>query len=263
MQKKPRTPNRTRVIGYSIGGMLVFLLVVAPFVINTGAFFDLLASSISSFGSATTTVFFMPYGDENLSLGDTVSIDVNINTKVPINALGATIAFPKGALEIVSISKEKSFFDLWTEDTTIAEDTGEIRFSGGTTKQGGIMGTGTVLTLTVKAKTPGQAQLLFKNVQVYPYSDSGKALETKMRPITYTINEAKPSVAASGGAPAASPPGPGAVPPNPDLNGDGKINLIDLSILTFEMLRPYNPRYDLNMNGSVGLDDLSILLSKM
>ena len=260
--RKPPTRSRTWFFGYCTAGLFAFLLIASPFVFNF-SLFDLLASSMSSFAGATTTAYFMPYGNENLNLGDTVSIDVNINTKIPIDAFGATIGFPKGSLEIVSISKEKSFFDLWTEDTTIAEDTGEIRFSGGTTRQGGITGTGTVLTLTVKAKNPGQAQLLFKNVQVYPYSNSGKPVDTKTRPITYTIVEPKNQSVIVGGASGGSSISPGSVPPSPDLNGDGRINLIDLSILTFKMLGSYDPRYDLNMNGSVGLDDLSILLSKM
>ncbi len=262
MSQPPQRLSRIRIFNYCIAGILA-VFVISPFVINTAAIYDLLASSISSFGGATTTVFFMSSSEENLKPGDTIRVDVNINTKVPINALGATISFTKESLEIVSISKEKSFFDLWTEDTTIAEDSGEIRFSGGTTKQGGIVGTGTVLTLTVKAKSPGQTQLLFKNIQVYPYSDTGKPVETKTHPISYTIEESKPKIVASGNAAPSRGVSGGTTAPNPDLNGDGKINLIDLSILTFKMLGSYNSRYDLNSNGSVGLDDLSMLLSKM
>ncbi len=261
MRKPPPINPRRWLTGYSMAVLLTFALGASVLVVSSGALLSLLAASISSFAGATTTAFFMPYGDESLPLGGTTSIDIDINTKIPINALGATISFPKGALEIVSISKEKSFFDLWTEDTTIAEDTGEIRFSGGTTKRGGVMGTGTVLTLTVRAKTSGSAQLLFKNVQVYPYNDTGKAVDTQTRPITYTIEEAKPAV--SGGGTAAMGPPPPSAAPNPDLNGDGNVNLLDLSILMYKMLGSYNPRYDLNSNGSVGLDDLSILLSKM
>jgi hypothetical protein len=234
--------------------------VSALLVYHTGDLLDLLASSISSFSGATTTVFFTPYGGETLQPGDSATIDVNVNTRVPINALGATISYPKDSLEIVSISKEKSFFDLWTEDTAIAEEAGEIRFSGGTTKQGGITGTGTVLTLIVRAKTPGVAQLVFKNVQVFPNNASGKAIETQTHALTYTIQKAEALASSGGGSssqPAASPS-----LQNPDLNNDGKINLIDLSILTFKMMSGYSPRYDLNANGSVGLDDLSILLSK-
>ncbi len=218
---------------------------------------NLLAASISSFTGTTTTVFFT-LGSDKLFIGGTTSVDVNINTQVAINAMGATISFPRDTLEIISISKEKSFFDLWTEDTIIAEEAGEIRFSGGTLRQGGLVGTGTVLTLQVRAKNAGAGQLQFKNVLVYPSNDTGKALDTEIEPVTLTI---VPQPALSVGSGASTPTRPSL--PNPDLNGDGRINLIDLSILTFKMAGPYNARYDLNSNGSVGLDDLSILFSKM
>ena len=261
MRKSPLTSTYVKLAKYAGVVFASFILIISSIVVIHPGVLGLLASTISSLSGASTTVFFIPYGNENLSIGGTTSVDITVNTKVPINALGATISFPRDTIEVLSISKEKSFFDLWTEDTTIDEDSGEIRFSGGTTRQGGIMGTGTVLTLMVRAKTSGSAQLLFKNLQVYPSNNTGKPVDTQTRAITYSIAEPKAVNAST------SPSGPtmNAIPaPSPDLNGDGKINLIDLSILTFKiMLSAYDPRYDLNMNGSVGLDDLSILLSKM
>jgi cysteine-rich repeat protein len=50
---------------------------------------------------------------------------------------------------------------------------------------------------------------------------------------------------------------------NSDLNRDGKVNLIDFSILIFWWGTPggnSNPPADINLNGRVGLEDFSILL---
>jgi hypothetical protein len=50
---------------------------------------------------------------------------------------------------------------------------------------------------------------------------------------------------------------------NSDLNRDGKVNLIDFSILIFWWGTPggnSNPPADINQNGRVGLEDFSILL---
>ena len=258
--RTPRVSSRVRAARYSVGLLLGITLGISSIVVmHSSTLFDLLASTFASIGGATTTVFFMPNGDLTLLPGATTSIDINVNTRVPINALGATISFPKDTLEVVSISKEKSFFNLWTEDTSIDEDTGEIHFSGGTTRPGGIMGTGTMLTLVVRAKAPGAAELQFEDVQVFPNNDTGKPLDTETRTVSYVVTGQKPL--AGGGAPGTA--ATTVSPPSPDLNGDGVINLVDLSILIFKMLSSYNPRYDLNMNGSVGLDDLSILLSKI
>lgn len=227
---------------------------------HSQTFLNILASSITSFGGATTTMYFRSYGEKTLQQDGTTSIDVNINAKVPVNALGVTISFPKDTIEIIGISKEKSFFDLWTEDTSISEDSGEIHFSGGTTKHNGVMGTGTVITLMVKAKKPGTAELRFTDVQVYPSDGSGDPLNTSTHPISYTIEEKTPEgVISSGGAPVNNAP----MHVNPDISGDGRVNLVDLSILTIRMLGTYDSRYDLNLNGSVGLDDLSVLMTKL
>ena len=46
-----------------------------------------------------------------------------------------------------------------------------------------------------------------------------------------------------------------------DLNGDGKVNLSDLSILLSNYGKPGGAKGDLNGDGTVNLSDLSILLS--
>lgn len=55
----------------------------------------------------------------------------------------------------------------------------------------------------------------------------------------------------------------GKVTSNADLNRDGKVNLVDFSILVFWWGTPggnSNPPADINQNGRVGLEDFSILL---
>lgn len=260
--------SRSELTAYGIALIIVFAFGSSLLIMNSKILLDILASSVTSLNGATTTIFFRSYGTTVLKPEGTTSVDVNIHTKIPINALGATISFPREAIEIVGISKEKSFFDLWTEDTKISENDGEIRFSGGTTKIGGVTGTGTVLTILVRAKVPGKAQLKFEEVQVYPSDGSGMEVSTLTKPISYTIEDAS----SSAGSPApVSPSGGGSIIsgvqstplPSADLNEDGKINLVDLSILTIKMLSGYDSRYDFNLNGSVGLDDLSILMSKI
>lgn len=52
-----------------------------------------------------------------------------------------------------------------------------------------------------------------------------------------------------------------------DLDGDGLVNLVDLSILLYYWETPmyqilYNPKVDLNADGIVNLQDLSLMLSQ-
>lgn len=221
----------------------------------------LLASSALTLNGGLTVLYFAPHGNNVLTTSEITEVDVNINTKLPINAVGATITFPPEIIEIVSISKAHSFLDLWTEDTVIREDKGEVRFSGGTIRPGGMVGTGTVLTLTVRAKKTGDAQIAFKDVNVYSSDGTGTEIESQIRPIVYSIPSPVPQGLAQ------SPtqlqlPSQEKKSPSPDLDNDGKITLVDFSIMTIKILMPYNARYDLDQDGLLGLSDLSILFAK-
>lgn len=204
-------------------------------------------------------IFFTPSGSTVLPLRETVDVDVQVTTKIPLNAVGATMIFPMDSLEIVGISKKKSFLDLWTEDIIIRSETGEVVFSGGTLAQGGLIGSGTVLTMTLRAKKAGEATLELRNTQALAGDGKGTAIQHVARSLTFTIPEVAISAPSGGGAIENAP-----VPSSPsaDLDGDGHISMRDASILLVHFLRPYDTKYDLDMNGSVGISDLSIVLSK-
>ena len=235
------------------GSAVFFLTIQGP------ALVSLLASATSSLSSAPAVVFLTPYETTKLAPGEIADIDVNINARVPVNAVGATIAFPEDIFEVVGINEKKSFLDLWTEDTTIKEGAGELHFSGGTTQRGGLVGTGTVLTLSVRAKKIGEAKVYVKDLQVFAHDGKGTPLDSSIRSITYEVvlPEGNPFV----------PTGAGILLqpnlPSPDFNNSGYITLVDFSMLSFQILSPYNPRFDLNADGTVGLTDLSILFTRM
>jgi hypothetical protein len=239
---------------------LVVAILTASF---HGPLAALLAAATSSISHSDSVVYFTPYDDRPLTPGDSGDIDINVNTRVPINAIGATIKFPTDTLEVVGISKKKSFLDLWTEETVINEKTGEIHFSGGTTASGGMSGLGTVLTLSVKAKKPGDAKIYFESAQVLKSDGNGSEADNEERSYTYHIATGSTEVASASGDVSISAVLPSPQTPSADLNSDGKIDIVDVSILLMKMLSPYDPRYDLDMNGSVSLSDLSVLFSKM
>lgn len=219
--------------------------------------FALLATSVITFNDGTTTLFFMPRGGEKIRVGETAEIDVNITTKTAVNALGATIAFPPDTLQIVGISKEKSFLDLWTEETAIKESEGEVHFSGGTFRPGGLAGTATMLTLTVKALRPGEAKISFGDAEIYSHDGKGLVVDRELRAVNLAI------APKDSGNVAPAEQKPAAYAPSADLNGDGKVSLIDASVLTYHLFRTYEPRFDLDTDGKVGLSDISVLFSKM
>jgi hypothetical protein len=207
-----------------------------------------------------TVLYITPHSSSTLDVGETADIDIRINTKTPINTVGATITFPQDTLEVVGISKADSFLDLWTEDTTIKEAAGEVHFSGGTVKQGGLSGIGTIVTLTIKAKKSGTVQLSFKDTQIFAADGRGTEVPSSKRVYTFDIPESTstPALAAGGKMNEETLP-----PPPIDFNGDGKINVVDLSIIAIQIIAPYNAKFDLDRDGANSLADLSIFFSRM
>lgn len=223
----------------------------------------LLASSGTLTSATPTIMYFTPHGSENLMLGETADIDVRINTRIPINALGVTIKYPEDTLQIIGVSKRDSFLDLWTEETSIKETLGEVHFSGGTYDSQGLMGTATVLTLSVRAKKTGTAELYFKEAEVFPHDGQGMKLTNDVRTFVYRIAEAVIGAPGSGSSSAMSAASPvsSPLPPTADFNNDGRVTISDVSILMVQMFSNYNARYDLDSDGRISLSDISIAIS--
>ena len=220
---------------------------------------SLLASATSSIIDTDAVMYFTPYESGDLMVGDTRDIDVNVNTRVGLNAIGALLSFPTDTLEIVGISKQKSFLDLWTEDTVIKEAAGEIHWSGGTTLKKGLQGVGTIMTITVRGRKSGLAKLQVKNVELYASDGKGTPLVADLRSLTLVVmpREELDHVVSNIRAPHVP------TPPSADLNGDGLFDIRDLSIESLRLFGVYDVQSDFDMNGSVGFSDLVYLYKKI
>jgi hypothetical protein len=208
--------------------------------------------------NARTTVFFMPRGGTTVPSGEAVVVDVLINTRTAVNVVGATVTVSP-LFDIISIDKTDSALELWTEER-VDHDTGDIRFSGGTPRRGGLIGNATLLTLSLKARQAGDATLELHNVEAFASDGRGAVVETASRSLKYTVHEAEEHSASSGGGGGQQDT---PLAPNPDVNNDGVVSLIDISIMTIKILGAYNPLYDLNQDGSLGIPDLSFLFSHL
>jgi hypothetical protein len=249
-----------QVKGLALGGMLfIFLGSAGLFIDSKWDPANLIATVAQALYSPPVLVYLESTdGADTFAVGETKTVNFNLDASVPVNSVGATLNYPKDMLEIVALSKEHSFLNLWTEDTTIKESTGEISFSGGSTHPGGVTGTSTIVTVTVRAKHEGPATLSVGHIEVYAADGKGTMVDTGNRPLSLTVT---PATATNTGGSGSS--NSVVTAPSPDINGDGKVTLLDASIVMAAISAPYNPRYDFDMNGSVGLDDLSILFSYM
>ncbi len=97
-----------------------------------------------------------------VTVGNIVSIGVKVNTQGKyINNGEVVIQFPTDLLEVISISKSSSIFSLWVEEPSFSNATGRISFNGGVANPGFNGSSGTIASITFKAKKAGSASLIY------------------------------------------------------------------------------------------------------
>ncbi|MFH1473137.1 MAG: cohesin domain-containing protein [bacterium] len=178
-------------------------------------------------------------------VGDIVNVTMLVNApNLPINSVESTVTFPTDKLEITSISKESSIFSLWIQEPSFSNKDGLVTFIGGLPAPGFIGLAGNIFTMSFRVKEEGHAVVNITNAQVLANDGLGTNILDKTIPAELAL--LKPKVKKN----------------IADINGDGKVNLADFSILISNFGKLNNVTNDLNGDGIVNTIDVSIILSK-
>lgn len=193
-------------------------------------------------------------------VGETFVIQVVVTASVPVNVFKGLLVFDTERLEVDSIDYNTSIADLWAEEPWYSNGEGTINFIGGTTKSGGFIGEGTLITITFRTKQNGEAHVAMEEMRILQHDGLGTEIGVE-KPIDSifaistdslkdetvfetTLNGPTVSVVNE--------------TPKTDLNGDGAQTLADTSIFMTDLVTQNN-RSDFNEDGTVNLKDLSIL----
>jgi len=147
---------------------------------------------------AHAAMLYLTPDQRNLGIGQEFNIDLKIDTgtsSMSINSVQATIQFPIGIVNGISVDKQNSVFSFWLEEPTISNDNGAIRFIGGTTK--GVSGSA-LQVLRIKLKATGVGSAQFKIVDAAITAADGKG--------TNVMSEVKETSVAVGTKVVSSPP---------------------------------------------------------
>lgn len=198
-----------------------------------------------------------------LALGETFTVAVAVESTIPVNVFAGELLFNQDTLEVQSIDYNTSIADLWAEKPWYSNGNGTLNFIGGTTKKGGFTGNGKLVTITFKTKIQGAGTLFIKDAQILQHDGLGTNAPLSAPIDALFTVEAKSSSTTSvnllsEGTKASTYE---VVPklPSTDLNGDGKQNISDVSILLLN-IGTGDLHYDLNLDGFVNLDDFNIVL---
>jgi hypothetical protein len=150
--------------------------------------------------------FFLPFishaatlsispSSTNISTNNILTVKVVVDTGGKyINNADATIQFSTDLLEVVSISKNSSVFSLWVEEPSFSNYTGKITFNGGAATPGFIGSSGTVASITFKAKKEGTASILFTDAFVRENDGLGTNILTSKNSGSIKIENAKTEI---------------------------------------------------------------------
>lgn len=233
----------------------------------------LLGSAIVAFLSITGLIITAPESEHTANMrieptegqvgvGDTFIVDVIVESKIPVNVFKGEIDFDHDVLSVVSIDYNTSIANLWAELPWYENGDGTINFAGGTTRQGGFTGTGTLVTITFRTRTIGNTALHLHDTRILEHDGLGTdvAVEAPIDALfaVGNVNIDKETVAIP--KTTTSMIAVGSARRNTDLNNDGRQSMADISIFMLNMFSDAE-RFDFNMDGEVDEKDLSIITS--
>jgi hypothetical protein len=128
-------------------------------------FVAVIFSMISFFPfQAQAASLFISSSNQSVNIGSQFTLTVKVNTSSKyINNAEGTVYYPKDLVQVVSVSKASSIFNLWITEPTNSTSSGSISFNGGVKTPGFNGSSGNIFTVTFKAKQAGTANFSFSN----------------------------------------------------------------------------------------------------
>ncbi len=207
--------------------------ITGHFSFEEGTEYKLIPPSVGFTFSATET---------DLLAGDMFTLNLNTKNITDLAGWQADITFDPDVLEATEVSEGdflktedgSTFFQDGTIDNTIGKitDLFSARIS-----ESGVSGTGTLLSVTFKAKAGGETQVTLENFEFS--SISGEVIPSVPPNITITVGEYPPW----------------------DVNQDGRVSVVDLVLVAkdFGSDAPANLRTDVNRDGIINIQDLILV----
>ncbi len=210
-----------------------------PFALSAPIIFVLLLNQSGVSTSTVNSVALSSSHTKFAEVGETLDFSIDVQSLIPMNAIGVSLSYPRDLISITDINEEKSVVDLWVEKPTYSNDTGVMKLSGGLTGVLGFVGRGHVATVHFEAHHPGKAAVTITDAVLLARDGKGTNILEAKENIVFVVREKGD--------------------PSPDLNNDGAITFADVTILYFASLRPFQEKFDFTKDGKVSFSDVLYL----
>lgn len=169
------------------------------------------AFSVTPFFARAADLYFYP-STGSYQTGDSFSVRLMVSSPdQAMNAASGVISFDPALLEITSLSKTGSLFNVWVQDPSFSNSAGTLDFEGVVLNPGFTGTAGKILTINFKAKKEGKPVVNFSLASVL--ANDGKGTN-----ILKTLGSVQFSVVAASKTQAAAPVAAGVVPGAPNIS---------------------------------------------
>ena len=137
--------------------------------IATNLFVVISISFVAISGARIANAATLGFSPSTLSrtVGSTFSVFVYVSSAdQATNAVSGVISFPTDKLQAVSVSKTNSVINLWVQEPTFSNTQGTVNFEGIALNPGYTGSQGTIITITFRTKSSGQANIKFSSGSV-------------------------------------------------------------------------------------------------
>ena len=178
----------------------------------------------------------------HVSIHDTFTLHLNTESVTDLAEWQADIAFDPNMLEAIEVTKgdllEPEGADSFLQSGTIDNTIGKITdIFWGRISEIGISGTGTLLSVTFRAKADGETKVTLENFELWAIT--GDVIPTDLSNIDIIIGRY----------------------PAWDVNQDGRVSILDLILVAKDLGSdtPSNLRTDTNRDGVINIQDLILV----
>ena len=142
---------------------------------------------LAPFFSHAATLDVLP-ASASVTVGQSITVRVFLNADQAVNAMSGTLSFPPTLLSADYVSKSGSVFTLWVQDPVISNSAGNVTWSG-VVPNPGFIGRGQAMSITLRAKKTGTANLSLATSEVLANDGNGTNILKSASGGTITIVE--------------------------------------------------------------------------
>ncbi|MBI2635449.1 MAG: hypothetical protein HYW79_02795 [Parcubacteria group bacterium] len=165
--------------------------------------------AISGANAASAASLYFSPSSGAYQTGRNFTVNINVQSSASINAASGAVVFPTDKLEAIGVSKTASIFNLWVQEPSFsnAGSQGNIRFEG-IVLNPGFAGTGKLIGVTFRVKSPGTANLAFTSGLILANDGLGTNILSDLGAASFTLSQSAVTAPETTVAPTGLPPKP-------------------------------------------------------